>query len=502
MPDSETVYIVATSDIHGFLAKDPARGRAGLAHLVGYLSRLRKKSPGRVFLVDSGDLFSGHELSNLENGRTAAGLLGRLGFRALTPGNHDFDFNVEEKDHLHYFRNLIPIMQAQSAERLTVTALNLDYLGRPFPGVENGPVLLGETPAGGRLTVVGVTSPYTLRPSLQSGLTGYGFGLKSSPSETTRHILAKLEEALRPFDGQGDEVVVLSHLGRPDAPDRISGLDLALTPNVSLVVDGHSHKICAPFRPSQKGGIYVNPGHCLEKVVLVAISRSAFNVELLGYAELTEAPEDERTASEIAALTAGLGLDEILTVVPKELFERDGAAPEKDRPLGRLICRALNFGGQADFVFLNPGAVRSGLSGEVTKAKALETLPFRDRLFSFPVQGDEIMAYFRLLVQKGLPTLPFLHGLTAEVVQSATPNFRLENLKTAAGEPIRLDQTYRAAATGQMLRIMNVYGPRPDLPDLQDCGVVAEIFMRGLKAMSPETMEEIFRREDLVIRRA
>ncbi|MDR1296662.1 MAG: 5'-nucleotidase C-terminal domain-containing protein [Deltaproteobacteria bacterium] len=532
MPANQETVIVVTSDIHGFLEADPDRGRPGLARLAGYLRRLRENYP-EVHLLDCGDMFSGHALGGLDGGRTAASLLGRLGYRALTPGNHDFDFNIDESNPLHYFDVLLPIARDQSPVPLVCLAVNLSRQGQPCPGVESRPLVLGPpaesggrqkagSRAGGqkgesrpektsrrrRIVVCGVANPRTMRPSVASGLPGFNFGLPagSDPGDAGafRNELARI---LSPYDRPGDVVVVLSHLGQSASPGRLTGRDLALIPNAAIVCDGHSHKVCQPT-PVPGGGVYLNLGQALEAVAEIVVDQDPKlppRTRLLNFRDLKAYPEDRELALEVRAVMETLDLGEVLAEIPPEADLSYRLGPGLDRGLGRVVCRMLNSKARADFFLLNPGAVRSGLAGRITKADALETLPFADRVFSAPCKGGEVMDFFRSLCEAGHAHLPYFCGLiiTGALLPAgaAGPGMVISRIRTADGRDLDKDALYTLAATGQMTRIMGRLGPGPERPGHQDHGPAAECLTTGLKSTAGAELAEIAAAGDLFLDR-
>jgi 5'-nucleotidase len=79
-----TLVFVATADQHGHLEQAPR-----FAHLV---EGLRAQNPGRLLLLDGGDLFQGTLASNLHEGAAMVRALNALGYTAAAVGNHEFDF--------------------------------------------------------------------------------------------------------------------------------------------------------------------------------------------------------------------------------------------------------------------------------------------------------------------------------------------------------------------------------------------------------------------------
>ena len=99
-----TLTILGTNDIHGNFegkvfapnggANAPKRTIGGLAEFAGIVSAARAKSDdcNGVLVVDAGDQFQGTLISNFNEGLLMADVLREVGYDAVIPGNHDYDF--------------------------------------------------------------------------------------------------------------------------------------------------------------------------------------------------------------------------------------------------------------------------------------------------------------------------------------------------------------------------------------------------------------------------
>lgn len=104
-PDTARLVIVATTDVHGratgwdYVADAPHRG--GIARAATVIDSLRRLHPGRVVVVDAGDLIQGDPFGTyfgMVDDRTPHPVLEAMnlaGYDAATPGNHEFNFGLE-----------------------------------------------------------------------------------------------------------------------------------------------------------------------------------------------------------------------------------------------------------------------------------------------------------------------------------------------------------------------------------------------------------------------
>jgi len=94
------ITIVGTNDIHGgiepsFESGDPIGGMSAWASTVAAIRQgMSRVYPGRsgLVLVDAGDQFQGSLLSNFDEGKTTLSIMRAIGYDAVVPGNHDYDF--------------------------------------------------------------------------------------------------------------------------------------------------------------------------------------------------------------------------------------------------------------------------------------------------------------------------------------------------------------------------------------------------------------------------
>jgi 2',3'-cyclic-nucleotide 2'-phosphodiesterase (5'-nucleotidase family) len=142
------IVVLGTTDVHGWLlpwdymAGEPLEG--GLARLVPLVDSIRAAHPGRVILVDSGDLLQGSPMAAaftpLAEGdvHPVVKAMNHLGYDAAALGNHEFNFGIE-----HLVRVLddarFPFLAANVVDAATgeapwptATMVDLEVEGRPF----------------------------------------------------------------------------------------------------------------------------------------------------------------------------------------------------------------------------------------------------------------------------------------------------------------------------------------------------------------------------------
>jgi len=234
------LVVVATSDLHGWVtsrAVRPERRGRGLAHLAPLIARLRAAHP-ELILLDAGDAVTGSpDLELLPPGVTPPilALMGRLGYDALTLGNHDLE---RGRVAVERWRAATPF--SWLAANVTVTAPD----GRAAPWL--APYAMVER-AGLRVAVLGLTTPgipIWLAPEDRAGL---AFG---DMTAAARRWVPRLREDERAdvviglfhagLDGDYDRDVALRHgVPLPNAAGEVTDA----VPGLDLVVAGHSHRL-------------------------------------------------------------------------------------------------------------------------------------------------------------------------------------------------------------------------------------------------------------------
>lgn len=98
--DQRLIAILATNDIHGGLEPsfEEGNGLGGMSIWSGIVNATRLGLNKRygdkagMLLLDAGDQFQGTLISNYDEGKTQFKVMSAIGYDAIIPGNHDYDF--------------------------------------------------------------------------------------------------------------------------------------------------------------------------------------------------------------------------------------------------------------------------------------------------------------------------------------------------------------------------------------------------------------------------
>lgn len=202
------VVIVGTTDVHGWFAGHPDKTAhtGGLAIFKSYVDALRAEDPGRVVLVDSGDLFQGTLESNVFEGEPVIRGYNALGYAAAAVGNHEFDFG--------------PVGPAPSAQKpgddpLGALKQRVSEAKFAFLSANTTEKATGQTPSwvkrsvlvdagGAKIGIIGLSTPETPKVTLASNVVSLNFG---DP------VAATLREAAELRGRGADAVIVIAHMG-------------------------------------------------------------------------------------------------------------------------------------------------------------------------------------------------------------------------------------------------------------------------------------------------
>lgn len=223
--------VLHTNDTHSCimplnpnLADTAVAGRGGFLRRVAMIKEERAKNPD-LLLIDSGDFSQGSPFYTMFKGDVEVGLMNLMGYDAVTIGNHEFDFGLE---------NMARIFKMA---KFPVVCANYDFTGT---------------------CVEGLVKPYVIikRNGLKIGLFGLSPQLEGlvdlskckgvtylDPIEVGNRVAAELKH-----DKRCDVVICVSHLGwlRPD--EMGDQKVLASSKDIDLVLGGHSHSYFKDLR--------------------------------------------------------------------------------------------------------------------------------------------------------------------------------------------------------------------------------------------------------------
>lgn len=389
------LLLAATTDVHGRLrgwdyyanAVDPDRGLARAATIV---DSLRRVAPGRVILVDAGDLLQGNPLTFVAARMDTAApspvvaAMNAMQYDAATVGNHEFNYGLDHLD------------RAVAGARFPFLAGNTERLdgGRAFAGtamVER---------AGIKVAIVGVTTPGSMiwdRDLLKDRL-------------VVRDIVASLPAQVRAAREAGAAaVVVVAHSGLTGSasydttatgvPSENAMARVAReVPGIDAIVVGHSHGEVADT--TINGVLIVQPRNWAGSVSIARlrfepgaggpalVAKRGGLVRSAGHAEHPRvvAAVDRAHRAAVAYSTTVIGRTEVTW--------RTDSARLRDTPLIDLIQHVQLQASGAQLSTASAFTTSATLPpGPVTVAQIARLYPYENTLRALRLSGAQLRAY-------------------------------------------------------------------------------------------------------------
>ncbi len=474
-PESKGIVILHVNDVHcGINADDSTFGYADIA---AYEAKLRSEGYNTL-LVDAGDFSQGDVIGTLSDGEYIVDIMNELDFDIAVPGNHEFDYGMEQ-----FFK-------------LTEQA-DFDVISSNFVGLESGKSVLDGWKIieanGVKLGFVGISTPETVVKSDPTNFKNddgefiYGFCAGDDGEELYGNVQASVDAA----EAAGaDMVIALGHLGIDEQSSPWTSREvIENTTGIDLFIDGHSHSIIESESVLNENGgevILTSAGTKLQSIGAVTVSGEELTSELISKEDYTvsaDADSAENKAYQSASAFIG-GIEEkyqelINTVVAKsdvDLTTMNPDDPEerfirnRETNLGDLCADAYRIMTGADIAFVNGGGIRADIGkGDITYGGIIAVHPYGNSVCLIEAKGQEILDALEL----GACSNPeesggFLQvsGLTYEIHSyipssvaltenkefiSVDGEYRVKNVMVG-GEPLDPDTTYTLASHNYMLK--------------------------------------------------
>ncbi|NCC90183.1 MAG: bifunctional metallophosphatase/5'-nucleotidase [Spirochaetia bacterium] len=445
------LFIVHTNDVHARIV--PADGGMGYSKLSTMLN-VGRGLTDNILVLDAGDVTHGTNLANMFEGETVGVLLDMLGYDAVAPGNHDFNYGVDRL-----------IEAAEFAEEYTdLKVLSANVLDK------NGYLLFQPYQVynfnGFKIAVVGLTTPDTATKTHPKNVEGVTFA--------NEEIFEIGQMAIDMAKQYVDYIIVLGHIGMD--PDGASGLTSDVIAQrikgIDLFVDGHSH---TTLKQGMKVGdtLIVQTGDYLKNVGLVQLhvkngevtatypmlipAADVLNAKDSALAKqygIADVPNNPQVDEYVGFMSAQLSekLNTVVATIPENLDGERANVRTKPTNLSRLITMAMTAESGADFTITNGGGIRASIkAGDVTMGDVINVLPFTNIITVVEVKGSDVYA----ALEHGYSKLPEQNGAFSQtdlqVVYNryAAPGKRILRV-LLNGKAIDRNATYKVATNDFM----------------------------------------------------
>jgi len=511
------VVIVGTTDVHGWFAghSDAKSGNhwGGLAILSSYVDALRVANPGRVVLVDSGDLFQGTLESNIFEGEPVVKGYNALGYSAAAVGNHEFDYGPVGPDSVATKPDQDPLgALKRNAGMMTFPLLSANMTERAT----------GATPAwahrstvvtvdGVRLGIIGLSTPHTPEVTMPANIATLSF---NDP------VTATIDEAADLRRRGADMILVIAHMGGrctdiEDVTDVASceteheamAFLGALPPGtIDAYFAGHTHsqirhvihglpvmQALAYSREFSTLDAWIDPGtHHVVRTELRPLTMLCTAV----YAGTeTCDPKQGKGAQLVPRVYEGKTIvadakmaalfEPYLAKVAEKRNEPVGirtTAPiprsyTRESPLGDLLADLMRSAAGTDLAFMNSGGIRANLpAGDLKYSDVFEVSPFDNFPTVVTLTGAQIAEALRLVADGDhgilqVSGLKYTYDAVKDADKPPAQRHRVVAVSLANGAPLDPNALYRvvmpdflaAGGDGVLPVIKEVPGSRIEL---------------------------------------
>src|SRR5450432_397811 len=448
-PREMTLLVAATTDVHGHLvgwdyyASRPDTAR-GLDRAATVVDSLRVAAPGRVVLVDAGDMLQGTPLTYVAARRESFAVhpvfaaMNAMRYDAAAVGNHEFNYGL-------------PFLYASAkGARFPLLAANAYSASgaAPFPG--RTMVVRG----GARIALIGATTPGSNAWD-KDNLSG-----RLRIGAIVPAVRAQVDSARREH---ADVIIVVMHtgLGEPSSYDTIAtrmpsenvAAEVArAVPGIDLIVYGHSHKQMADTVIA--GALLMQPKNWAQSVAVAALhleqtgdgwrvaSKSSSLIQAAGHAENASVAKVVAVAHESAMRYVAM------TIGNSDLRWSADSGRVVDTPLADFILeveRRIAHSDLASTAVFDIGAKID--SGPVTVGEIARLYPYENTLCAVRITGAQLRAYLEYSAR-----YYGTYGTSEPAVHADVPGY---NFDMIAGADYTIDLSRPA---GSRLTALSVHG--------------------------------------------
>lgn len=372
------IVILHTNDTHCGIARN-----LGFARVAEYKKEMAKDHA--VILADAGDAIQGEPVGKLTRGASIINILNAVGYDFLIPGNHEFDYGME---------NFLSLAPKAYAGYYSANFIDTKTGERIFPAYKIF------TLDGKQVALIGVTTPQTLvsaNPAFfkdESGDWAYGF----EEDETGEKLYRCIQSVVDDVRAKGaDYVLLVGHLGTNGSISVWSSPEIiAHTSGIDAVIDGHSHEQYSKVLTNKKGEpvILSQTGTKLETLGKITISDDGeisselvtdLTAEDSSVAKIVQ-EENEKVEKELN-VKVGVSTVDFATDIDGERRVRSG-----ETNLGDLCADAIREKFHCDVAIVNGGSIRDALpAGELTYKDLMTVYPFGNMMAMREVSGQQLL---------------------------------------------------------------------------------------------------------------
>lgn len=408
----ESIAILYENDVH--------------CEIEGYskLSAMKKElaqSYDYVGAVSSGDFVQGGTIGAASKGEYIINLMNRVGYDAITLGNHEFDYMIDQ------------LNQLNGMSDTKFISCNFSRVGESQPIFEPYRIVsYGETD----IAYIGITTPETISSAYPSQFKGEdGEYIYTFNDATLCEIVqANIDEVIA---AGADYVIALSHYGYSENGDFNDITDIIeSTEGLDVVLDAHTHSVIEGITVKDKSGddvLLTSTGTKFEYIGKLSIDENGVR------SELVRTEEYEKTDAAIDAYIEEIN-ESYSTLGNRRIGEslvslqtHDGEiriARNREIALGNFCSDAYRTVTGADIGFVSGGSMRAPIeAGDLTFNDIYSVFPFGNKLVTVEVTGQVLLDMLEMGVMsypKESGCFPHTSGMTFSVDTSIPSSVTLD----------------------------------------------------------------------------
>ena len=418
---SGDIVIMHTNDVHSRV--DNNLGYTSVKAWKDYF----ESNGNDVLLLDAGDTLHGLPIANLSNGQNIVKIMNEIGYDAMTAGNHDFNYGMNQLINLK-------------------NQMNFDFLVANITkgGVNTFTSSNVYEKEGKRIGVLGIATPESATKTNPSNVEGYSFNEDK--------LVGMVQAEVNSLKSKGvDYIVALGHLGiDSESSPYMSTEIISQVEGLDIFIDGHSHNKLPNGQivkdKNNEDVLLAQTGNYLESIGKIVIKEDG----TISASLINEKKSDTSVDNMVSDMKAEIQplLDEVVGYTSVLLDgSRDPGVRTKETNLGNLVSDALKYVSGADVALTNGGGIRTSVDvGEITYGELNAVLPFGNIVTKIQVTGEQILKALEhgtSSVPGASGGFPQVSGITYEIHSYLNEN-RVQNVKIN-GEAIDLNKTYTLA---------------------------------------------------------
>lgn len=423
---TKQITILHTNDIHArAIASSP---EMGLAKLTGIINQYRSDNPNTL-LLDAGDAVHGTTFATLVEGESIVKVMNLMGYEAIAPGNHEFNYGSSRLVELSSMMEF-PMISANVREK------NGDLLFDPYLIKEIDGVKLG---------IIGLTTPETSFKTHPNNVKDITF---TDPIKEIQTVINEIQDKV-------DIVIALGHIGMDESSEDTSLKIVREVEGIDVFIDGHSHTVLKEGMLSDHGTLIASAGEYSKYLGVIelqvqdgkVINKKASLIDEEQAADVVPDPKVDALVQSIVKEQESI-LSEVVGKTPVKLEGAREKVRTSETNLGDLLTDAMRDITGAEVAITNGGGLRASIeAGDITKGSVITVLPFGNQIVTLNVTGADIKAALENGVTdypEAKGAFPQVSGLSFKIDPAGPAGSRVHDVKVG-DKAIDLKATYSLA---------------------------------------------------------